>query len=539
MGKSNFIVRGGADFSEIEKKMKALTKNLSSTSKSLGKMGSSLTSKLTMPLIKATAAIATGIGALSVAGVTGAAELEAYRNTLNTVMKDTKKAGETMAWAVDFANKTPFETNDIVEATVRLTAYGLKAEKVMPSIGDMASVMNTDIMQAVEAVADAQTGELERLKEFGITKKMIIEHGNKVMKGVQLVNAKGQIVDQEKFNEVLFNLMEERFKGGMEVQANSFNGLMSTMKGTFKNAFTSMVGISETGEVEIGGVFDTLKKKLKLFTDKIETLKKDGTLKKWANDIREAFNKLAKVMEESILPVLKDIIKFVGKIVKWFSELKPETQQLMLKMLLLGAALGPVVTALSAIVGFGSTVAGIITGIGVAAGLAGAAGGMGAFGASLAVLIGPVGWITLTIAALGTLCWWLNKSKKDNAEAAKIQRDGGGGGFSSGGGGGAGGGGGGVSGDEVGRGSRGSIAAFAKGRIVNKPALALIGKAGPEAVIPLDKSMNQTVNHTGTITVRGVNNRDELAAVIEQNITNNITNDNRRIPNRTSLIPIG
>jgi phage tail tape-measure protein len=61
-----------------------------------------------------------------------------------------------MAWAVDFANKTPFETDAIVEATVRLSAYGLEAQKVMPAIGDMAAVMNKDVMQAVEAVADAQ-----------------------------------------------------------------------------------------------------------------------------------------------------------------------------------------------------------------------------------------------------------------------------------------------------------------------------------------------------------------------------------------------
>ena len=68
-----------------------------------------------------------------------------------------------MAWAVDFANRTPFETDQIVEATVRLQSYGLKAEDVMTQIGDMAGVMGKDIMQAVEAVADAQTGELERL----------------------------------------------------------------------------------------------------------------------------------------------------------------------------------------------------------------------------------------------------------------------------------------------------------------------------------------------------------------------------------------
>lgn len=79
------------------------------------------------------------------------------------MLKDQQKAAKMMAWAVEFANKTPFETDSVVEATVRLQSYGIEAQSVMTQIGDMAGVMNKDLMQAVEAVADAQTGELERL----------------------------------------------------------------------------------------------------------------------------------------------------------------------------------------------------------------------------------------------------------------------------------------------------------------------------------------------------------------------------------------
>lgn len=78
-------------------------------------------------------------------------------------MKDQKKAAEYFKWAVDFANKTPYETDEIVEATVKLTSYGVEAKKTLPLIGDMASVMGKSVDQAVEAIADAQTGELERL----------------------------------------------------------------------------------------------------------------------------------------------------------------------------------------------------------------------------------------------------------------------------------------------------------------------------------------------------------------------------------------
>lgn len=233
-------------------------------------------------------AAAAGFGAAAVASVRGASSLEQYRNTLNVVMKDQQKAAETMAWAVDFANRTPYETDSVVQATVRLQAYGLEAQKVLPAIGDMAAVMNKDIIQAVEAVADAQTGELERLKEFGITKQMIVDEGNRIMRGKELVNNQGQIVDQGNFNKALFSLMNERFKGGMEIQANSFKGLWSTVTGTVKTALATMAGISATGEIAAGGFFDKLKTKTKELVDKLNELQKSGQLQAWADKMGQA-----------------------------------------------------------------------------------------------------------------------------------------------------------------------------------------------------------------------------------------------------------
>lgn len=217
----------------------------------------------------------------------GASNFEGYRNTLNVVMKDTEKAAKTMKWAVNFANKTPFETDSVVEATVRLQAYGLEAKKVLPSIGDMAGVMNKDIIQAVEAVADAQTGELERLKEFGITKQMIIDKAAKTMRGKQIVNNKGQITDQEAFNKALFALMNNRFKGGMEIQANSFKGLMSTVKGVFNTSLAKMIGITDEGEIKIGGAFDVIKGKVQLTVDKLNEWSNNGTMDRIADDVAE------------------------------------------------------------------------------------------------------------------------------------------------------------------------------------------------------------------------------------------------------------
>lgn len=212
--------------------------------------------------------------------VEAASSMEQYRNTLNVVMKDQKKAAQTMKWAVDFANKTPFETDEIVQATVKLQSYGLQAKKVMPAIGDMAGVMGKSVDQAVEAVADAQTGELERLKEFGITKNMIAKKAGEMYKKTQIINNKGQITDQKKFNDALFALMNDRFKGGMDIQSHSFKGIMSTITGVWKTGLAQMAGISATGEIAKGGLFDVVKQKAQSFGNYVQKLANDGTFTK-------------------------------------------------------------------------------------------------------------------------------------------------------------------------------------------------------------------------------------------------------------------
>lgn len=225
-----------------------------------------------------------------------AGNMEQYRNTLNIVMKDQKKAAETFKWAVGFANKTPFQTDEVVEATVKLTSYGVEAKKTLPLIGDMASVMGKSMDQAVEAVADAQTGELERLKEFGITKEMIITQGSKKLAGIELVNQKGQIVNQKAFNLALFSLMNERYKGGMEIQSKSYKGLMSTIQGIWKNGIARISGIAENGDIIKGSMFDVIKDKISKLSEVLTKMQEDGSFdkiqKKLAILVTQGFNKL-------------------------------------------------------------------------------------------------------------------------------------------------------------------------------------------------------------------------------------------------------
>lgn len=229
------------------------------------------------------------------AGFSEALDLEGYRLQLETATKDTVKAGEIMQYAIDLANRTPFEGGALVEGAAKFEAMGMSAESWLTRAGDMAAATNKGFDQAVEALIDAQTGELERLKEFGITKAKILEQGEKLFAGVQIVNNQGQIVNQEKFNEAMLALMEDRFTGGMEKQATTMKGLWSTVTGVTKSALANMVGITTDGSIRSGSALELLKGKVSTLAERFQQWQQDGTLERLAQRFDQGLAKGAEL----------------------------------------------------------------------------------------------------------------------------------------------------------------------------------------------------------------------------------------------------
>jgi diaminopimelate decarboxylase len=66
-------------------------------------------------------------------------------------------------------SETPFGLAQATQGFVKMKALGLDPTRAaLTSFGNTASAMGKDLNQMIEAVADASTGEFERLKEFGI-----------------------------------------------------------------------------------------------------------------------------------------------------------------------------------------------------------------------------------------------------------------------------------------------------------------------------------------------------------------------------------
>jgi len=68
-----------------------------------------------------------------------------------------------------FAAKTPFEVDQLTESFIKLQGSGFNPTiEKMGLLGDIAAAKMKSVDQFSEAIIDAQTGEFERLKEFGI-----------------------------------------------------------------------------------------------------------------------------------------------------------------------------------------------------------------------------------------------------------------------------------------------------------------------------------------------------------------------------------
>lgn len=146
--------------------------------------------------------------------------------SLVTATGSTKGAKEAFAVLKDFAASTPFGLEEVTSAFLKLRNMGLTpSERALTSYGNTAAGMGKSLDQMIEAVADATTGEFERLKEFGI--KASQENGKVALsfQGSTKVIAN----NAKEIEEYLLAVGEVQFAGGMERQAATLDGALSAL----------------------------------------------------------------------------------------------------------------------------------------------------------------------------------------------------------------------------------------------------------------------------------------------------------------------
>lgn len=143
-----------------------------------------------------------------------------------------------------FALETPFQVNEIVESFVKLEQRNFKPTiDQLRVLGDIASSQGKSINQFVEAILDAQTGEFERLKEFGIIAK---KNGDQLQ-----VSFKGQTTTikntSEEISKYLLSLGQlPSISGAASAVAKTLDGSISNLLDNFTQL---AAGIGGTGGI--------------------------------------------------------------------------------------------------------------------------------------------------------------------------------------------------------------------------------------------------------------------------------------------------
>ena len=235
------------------------------------------------------AAMVTGFGLLGRSVLNTSAQFESYQATLETIEGSAEKARQSLDWIADFAKATPYDVAQITESFVKLKAYGIDpiANDTLRILGDTGSAMGKTLDQAVEAFADASTGEFERLKEFGIKAKT--EGDNVTFSWTKNGEELTQTVKKSatEIRAFLLETMGDRFTGAMDRQSRTWNGMVSNLGDTW-SGFQRKIGEA--------GFFANISGKLEQLLATIDRLDAEGRLDEWATALSNSLSWTADVL---------------------------------------------------------------------------------------------------------------------------------------------------------------------------------------------------------------------------------------------------
>jgi hypothetical protein len=168
------------------------------------------------------------------------AEFEKFGAVLGNTLGSNALAKLKLKEIEDFAAKTPFGVKELTEAFVKLANQGFKPTgDEMRRLGDLAASTGKSFDQLAEGILDAQTGEFERLKEFGIRAQ---DAGDKV-----IFTFKGVQTTVDKSSEAIRNYVTslgdaEGVSGSMAVISETLTGKISNLGDSWDQMLVSVGG---------------------------------------------------------------------------------------------------------------------------------------------------------------------------------------------------------------------------------------------------------------------------------------------------------
>ena len=171
-------------------------------------------------------------------------ESEVQLAKLQTAFQSQSKAAIEYQKAVLHAARTPFETDEVINAVVQMQVFqvnaferiGKSGRQLVDILGDMAGATGTDLATATHALQRAMVGEWEIMQNnFQISARMIPQ-----LKGLSTGTAE--------YKKAIIDYLEQqgRFIGGQEIMAKSLRGMWSNIKDAATNLITFTAGVADS-----------------------------------------------------------------------------------------------------------------------------------------------------------------------------------------------------------------------------------------------------------------------------------------------------
>lgn len=282
---ASFIIRAVDKTAQTFARIK---QNVTHLDKRFGKLGKSIKGNL-LPI--AGAALA---GRGLVQTITSFEKLEA---SLRTITGSAESARDAFKFLQQFAERTPFQLEEVVDSFVKLKALGLKpSEEALYSYANTATAMGKSLNQMIEAVADATTGEFERLKEFGIKTKTHGEHITFTFQGISTTVGK----NAKEIERYLQQIGNVQFASAIAEQTGTLNVALSNMKGAFSRLAKAIgdAGITDLLVSITGGIQSLVEGMITAITVIPTTIRNSvQMIEKWGHSITLVFKGIFQALD--------------------------------------------------------------------------------------------------------------------------------------------------------------------------------------------------------------------------------------------------
>ena len=280
----------GADLSNFNAGMARVSRVVESVGKKIEKVGKSLSTNLTLPLV--------GLGTAAVAS---AVKFEKLNTSLEVLTGSAEEGAKAFERIKQFSAATPFQLGDLVSVNNQLMGFGLSADQAFDSLkmlGDVASVSGANLDRV--AVAFGQSAAAGRVMTQDLNQ--FINNGIPIYQLLGDVTNKnvGELRDLASQGGITFDMLQEAFKKGTSEGGKFFEG---TKK------------LSQT----LGGQLSTL---------------------------RDNFSLMIAEFGQVIGDALRPMITYLTRLFQRFKSLSPQVKKVVVIVTTLAAAIGPLMVAI-------------------------------------------------------------------------------------------------------------------------------------------------------------------------------------------------